>query len=168
MEKTTERFFSISWTGSKVSNLEMQWSAAVWESLPGTTCSIGGCALPVAGGPWDTPIANIWLPSTSFSVACTEGCWGAALSALSNRVYIFMPHPLTSHPRDDIPHRTQKQINVEKVIMWGLGEEFFPPSVKLKEVLGERKPAAAARIKRQLFEPNLIFYFQQPKKPLVH
>lgn len=78
--------------------------------------------------------------------------------------------PLTSHVRDDIPHRTQKQVSVEKVIIWGLGRGrvFFPPSVKLKEVPGERKAAAAARIKRHLFEPNLIFYFQQPKKPSLH
>jgi len=49
-----------------------------------------------------------------------------------------------------------------------LGEGLFSLSVKLKEVPGERKPAASARIKRQLFEPNLIFYFQQPKKLLVN
>lgn len=168
MERTTKRLLSISWTGSKASNLEEQWSVMAWESLPGTTNSSGGCTLPAAGGPWDTPIANTRLPSTSFSVACTEWCWEAALSELSSGLYIFMLHPLTSHPRADSPHRTQKQINVEKVILWSLGEEIFPPSVKLKEVAGERKPTAAARIKRQLFEPNLIFYFQQPKKPSVN
>jgi len=97
---------------------------------PGSAAVSGGVGIPPRDHPWQwllcpagcwwpmgPPIANTWLPSTSFSVACAEWCRGAALSALSDRVYIFMLHPLTSHPRDDIPHRTEKQINEEKVIM---------------------------------------------------
>lgn len=73
-----------------------------------------------------------------------------AFLALSNGVHVFVFQPLTSHTGDNIPHRTQKHESVEKVITGGLGgERFLPPlNVKLKEVPGERKPAAAARIKR--------------------
>lgn len=128
METTTKRFFSISWTASKVSNLEEQWSVMVWRSLPGTTSNSGGFALRV-----DTPITKAWLPSTSFSVACTKCCWGAALFMLSNGMYICTLHPLTPHPKDDMPHRTQKQTNVEKVIIWDLGEDTFPPLCQVKQ-----------------------------------
>lgn len=120
IERTSKRFFSISWTVGKV------WKYSAQSQLPGTNIS-GGFNLLACGGSWDVPITNTQLPSSSFSVTCTAWCWGTVLSVLSGAVYIFMLHPLTSYPSDDIPHRTQKWINVKKVIMWALAEGFFPP-----------------------------------------
>lgn len=55
------------------------------------------------------------------------------------------------------PPENTKADKCEKSYHMRFGRRVFSTSVKLKEVPGERKPAAAARIKRQLFEPNLIF-----------
>lgn len=138
----------------EVRHLEEQTSDGV--GIIGTRSSSGGCALLAVGGPWDTSITNTWLP-------CTAVQW-LALVVLRNSTFCTLQWVLQFYASSPYltsqgwhPPENTKADKCEKSYCMRFGRRVFSTSVKLKEVPGERKPAAAARIKRQLFEPNLIF-----------
>lgn len=130
------------------------WCGNCFEGLQAAVVAVA-CQLLAATVTPSSPTSAYRL---RFPVACSEWCRGAAFSTLSNGIYIFILHPLTSHLRDNIPHRTQEQINFLKKSLYEVWVNSFSlPLSSWKRFQVRGSQLQMPRQKGRCL--NLIWYF---------